>query len=301
MSKTLKNQLRSAVFGAFAERIDKHGPRRSGEDTSEKVASYSSKYQLLDRCNQFTAWMKAEHPDIRKISDVQSRHIQEFLDTKAGEGVSQKTLDTYRTDLTKVGKLSGEDWSVDRVVADHKGGAADRGAGSVISNEDFGKLLDYCKEHPSKSALAIRLEAQIGVRVSDIAYGVRIEQKPIGNYHLLHIRCKNGKYCDRKVTPEVEIIIQECYKKRIISSENNKINFPKDATINTYLRRTEDKLGIERHSFHDLRRRIAQDKYDDCRHSGLTRSESLKAVSLWLNHGENREGMLLKSYISNAW
>ena len=244
--------------------------------------------------------MKDNHPDIRKPSDVRPEHVEEFLDTKATEGCSQKTIDTYRTDMKKIGKLAGEDWSCDRVVADRKGGAKDRGANSVISNEDFGKLLDYCREHPSKSALAIRLEKEVGIRVADMSYGVRIVNQMVGNY-ILRIRCKNGKICERMITLEIEKILEECKEKGIINSENGRINFPKDSSINTYLRRTEDKLGIERHSFHDLRRRIAQDKYDDCRYSGLTRSESLKAVSLWLNHGENREGMLLKSYISNAW
>ena len=139
----------------------------------------------------------------------------------------------------------------------------------------------------------IRLEKLIGIRVSDMAYGITIEADR------LCIKSKNGKICYRDITPQIsDLLRSESYQKMIVG---DKFVPPKSSSINTYLRRLEDRLGLERHSFHDIRRRIAQDNYDQYRHSGLTREEALSKVSIWLNHGEKREAMLLRSYISNAW
>ena len=85
------------------------------------------------------------------------------------------------------------------------------------------------------------------------------------------------------ITPEIRNILESESCRKLI--DGDRIRFPKDGSINKYLLRTERKLGLEEHSFHDIRRRIAQDKYDEFRTSGMSRSDSLRAVSAWLNHG----------------
>ena len=101
------------------------------------------------------------------------------------------------------------------------------------------------------------------------------------------------------ITPEIRKILESESCRKLI--DGDRIRFPKDGSINKYLLRTERKLGVEEHSFHDIRRRIAQDKYDEFRTSGMSRSDSLRAVSAWLNHGPDRQKMLLESYIADPW
>lgn len=101
------------------------------------------------------------------------------------------------------------------------------------------------------------------------------------------------------ITPEIRNILESESCRKLI--DGDRIRFPKDGSINKYLLRTERKLGLEEHSFHDIRRRIAQEKYDEFRTSGMSRSDSLRAVSAWLNHGPDRQKMLLESYIANPW
>lgn len=300
MSKTLKNQLRSCVFFAFRERYDKHAAKKHGENTMGTVASYSTKDDLLDKTNQFCKWMKKKYPEIRNPQDISKRHIREFLDSGADRW-TQKSLEDYKTALKKLGILAGQDWACEKVIVNRKGGDPNRGADDIISHEDYRTLLRYCEQHPSGSALAIRLERHIGVRVADVCYGVQMRRKEDGQ-KILHIKCKHGKNCDRIVTPEMEEIIALCRKRGIIS-QDGAWKFPKDGSVNRYLNRTEDKLGLKRHSFHSIRRLVAQDKYDLYRtEGGMIRSEALDAVSVWLNHGDDRNPrMILKSYIANAW
>lgn len=285
--QNLRTQLRTAVFTAFTEHTDKRTLRR--DEKKGKVFSYGSKYQLLDRASDFGHF--AAGMGIRQISELTPAIATAYLDSKA-KTCTQTTVDEYRSELRKLGALCGVDLACDRVLADRPADQH-RGAQSVISKEDFNALLRYAEEHPSGSGVCILLESEIGVRVSDMAYGIQITGDK------LHIRCKNGKYLDRPITSRVrEIMDSEAFQRLI---DGDKVRAPKDNSINKYILRTERKLGLEEHSFHDLRRRIAQDRYDMLRLSGIGRSDALKAVSLWLNHGEGREKMVLKSYIADAW
>lgn len=284
--KNLRHVLRSAVMNSFRENMDKKDLKRKGE-AAGKVFSHGSKFALLDRINDFCKTLPAG----MKLEDIEKSHVLAYLDYKA-KTCTQKTVDEYRSDLKRIGLCAGVDLSCGRVYANKKE-SEHRGAQAVISKEDFAQILEYCKEHPSGSATAILLEAEIGVRVSDAVYGIHLTSSE------LRIRAKNGKWMNRPITPEIRRIIDsETFKACLVG---DKWYGPKDASVNKYLRRLQEKLGLEYHSFHDIRRRIAQDKYDELRNSGLSRTETLSKVSIWLNHGPNREKMLLKSYIANAW
>ena len=288
MSRNLRQQARGIIFAAFRENTDKHAMKADGKG-ERIIFSYTSRNHLLDVINNFCNTVK----DIpRNPPELTSRHVRIFLDQKALEGCSQKTLDTYRSDLIKFGKLMGKDLDPGRVLAQAYR-VTHRGAGDMISHDDLSKIIAYTRSHPSRSGACIQLEKLLGIRVGDMAYGMQID----GGY--LKIRCKNGKVLFRPITDEVRTLLSSPEFHSMIR-EDGRIITPKDNSINTYLRRVEDKLGIERHSFHSIRRRIAQDQYNYYRELGYTRTESLSKVSVWLNHGKNREKMLLKSYIRDA-
>lgn len=293
--ENLEQQMRSAVFGAFREGMDKRSAKMQGADQMEKkIYSYASRNQLLDRIHDFVGTMKDDlrQEGIRKREELRPEHVEKYLEIKATT-CSQNTINEYASELKKIGRLIGIDLQVEPVIAIRKKSDS-RGAESVMSREDLGKILEYAREHPdSGSSVAIRLEALIGVRVGDLAYGIRIDQGK------LRIKSKNGKWCERMITPEIRKILESESCRKLI--DGDRIRFPKDGSINKYLLRTERKLGLEEHSFHDIRRRIAQDKYDEFRTSGMSRSDSLRAVSAWLNHGPDRQKMLLESYIADPW
>lgn len=59
----------------------------------------------------------------------------------------------------------------------------------------------------------------------------------------------------------------------------------------------QDQLGLERYSNHDIRRLIAQEKYDSFRESEMSIKEAANETSKWLSHRDDRLNMLEKSYI----
>lgn len=288
--KNLRQEMRTCVFNAFQEGRKKRETRDT-EHGMEYIYSYSRRNVLLDRIEDFSKMCKTW--GVNRLADVRPEHVQCYMDLKAYR-CSQSTLNEYMSQFRSLGRICHVDMSCAKVYAQRENDSA-RGAKAVISRTDFAQILNYCREHPSKSGVCIMLEKEIGVRVSDIAYGIKVDEQA----QKLHIRCKNGKWCDRQITPAIrDIMALKPFQEALVG---DKFRAVKDNSINKQLHRIEDKLGLEHHSFHDIRRRVAQDKYDELRSSGMSRTECLTAVSLWLNHGRNREEMMLKSYIADAW
>ena len=291
MRKNLRHDLRTIVMDNFKEGQKKYDIKHEKRETIG-VWSYGTRADLLDKINTFSEWCKDE--GITKIERVDRELITRFLEKKSNEGCTDRTVEAYRSALRRIGMMAGEDWGTEKVVSRGRAKAADRGAGSVISKNDYDKLLDYCRENPSKSSVCVLLEREIGVRAGDLAYGIKIENNE------LKINSKNGRICTREITPEISRIINSDLFKGMVD-EQGRVHAPKDNSLNKFLSRTEDRLGIERHSFHDLRRYRAQEKYDEYRNSGSDRTQALNKVGEWLNHGNKRATMVLESYIGNAW
>ena len=290
MAKNLRHEIRQDIFNAFKEGMNKHEIKQT-ERERVGVWSYGTRADLLDKANVFCEFLKEEH--VRTRDQITREHVTKFLEQKAHEGCTQRTVDAYRSAIGRIGELSGRDWHADSVTA-VRSHARDRGADDVMSRADFDKICEYARDNPSRSGVCVLLEREIGVRVGDLAYGYR----EVGDH--LEINSKNGRICIREITPLLREVMQSD-KYRSMLDEKGHLHAPLDNSINKYLRETEARLCLEHHSFHAMRRCVAQEKYDELRNSGLRRDEALGKVGEWLNHGEHREQMVLESYIANAW
>lgn len=288
MGKNIRHIMRATVMNNFRENRDKRAEKMENRGTVG-VWSYGTRADLLDKTNAFCAYLSAR--GINRPHDVDKDVIHDFLEQKAIDGCTQRTVDAYRSAIGRIGDLMGRDWHADNVLAlkTHKR-ASDRGAEDVMSKEDRDKICDYCERNPSGSANAILLEREIGIRVSDMAYGA------YDRGDRLEIHGKGGRICTREVTPRIREIVD-----RMETMEDGRLTLPKDASINRYLNRVEDRLELERHSFHSMRRCSAQEKYDEFRNNGMERLEALNAVGQWLSHGALRADMVLESYVGRAW
>lgn len=289
MGRNLRSELREEVFNAFQEGASKREYKRAGIEG--RIYSYGSRNAMLDTVTDFAKYVKSEYGSNIKKDQVDKGMVIAYLDSKS-HSCTQATVDEYRSRLSRLGLMMGKDLKVDRVLADRKVDMH-RGAQSTISRKDLDKILTYTQNHPSLSGICIQLECELGIRVSEMAYGIKIMPQK------LEIQGKNGKMCYRDITPRVRAIIDSRAFQEALTP-NGKFKAVKDNSINKYLSRVESKLGLDAHSFHDIRRRVAQEKYDEFRRD-MSRSEAIDAVSEWLNHGKGRAALVLRSYVSNAW
>lgn len=118
-------------------------------------------------------------------------------------------------------------------------------------------------------------------------------------------------HCDPIHCEDMDIIELSIYFQKAKKTIYNEINKNRKDLEKYIIGKKPIKLSEEGVRWMELnlyRKRYKKDLYlykrvmqDRKRESVGSRSEALSQVSIWLNHGPNREKMVLQSYISNAW
>lgn len=301
--KSIKCQFQYAINQNFRESMSKHSIKQ--QDTSHtNIYSYSEKFRLLDIASDFSKFLKQNYKDVRYIRDIKENHIQDFLNNK--KDCTQNTINSYIQSLKKLERVSNRCYGLSKdnmsqVIAPYMLRKSDvtRGATHPITKQDYEKILTYCLNNPCKSANAILLDytcyGSHAMRVEELS---RIKLENINEQgQILITNAKGGK------SYQVQCANVE-FLKGVINNRydiDNKFLFAlKGASINKFLYRTCEKLGIEKYSFHDIRRHHAQEYFDYLRQQGYTTKDALLYTSQYLSHNSPRERMMTQSYI-NIW
>lgn len=300
-NRNINGQITYAINKCFKEGIDKRAYKiQEGRLMGDKIFSYAEKYRLKDMAKSLQKFLRDNGRDVKYVKDIQAEDIQGYLESAKERGCTQNTIDTYANSLFKIQEAINAtynvrtDWrSKISIPVAEKAHNGNRGVNSVITRENYNKILDYAEKNISQSGYAVRLQDFLGVRVEEVA---RISKKNINleNRTIKLTNTKGGKPLTRYIPEDKVEVIKEVlehnyHRERLLSIKGD--------SINRYLNRIEDKLGIERHSNHDIRRLIAQEKYDSYRENGLSIKEAANKTSEWLSHGDNRTELLEKSYI----
>jgi len=307
MGRNINSQFHYVINDNFSESVDKHSYKnQNGREATEKIFSYDTKFNALDVAKNFSNYMKENFTDVKQIKDIKGEHIQGFLNYRAST-CQDSALKNYTKMMEKLELAAEKTFGIDlkwkgefttpistKNVDDIN---SKRGAEAVISRGDLNTIVAYAVEHRCQSGDVVRLQEHIGVRVNELVT-IKMANINLEKGTLLLENCKGGKDLIRQITPECREVIRD-----IISQNYGKDNLftIKPASVNDYLDKLEKRLGLDHHSNHDIRRCVAQEKYDTYRKEGKGIKESLSEVSLWLNHGKERDEMMAKSYISNIW
>ncbi|MEG1132393.1 MAG: hypothetical protein RSD22_09745 [Romboutsia sp.] len=300
-NRSISGQVTYAINKCFKEGIDKRAYKSSnGIEMGDKIFSYSEKFRLKSMAKSLQNYLKENDIKVKYIKYIKPEHIQGYLENAKANGCTQNTLDTYASSFFKIQnivnstygvKLSWRNEIVIPKAIRHKSNK--RGVESVISRSDYNKILKYAEENVSESGYAVRLQDFLGVRVEEVA---RISKNNISlvarTINLTNT--KGGRELIREIPGDKVCLVKEILDKNY--NEERLLSIKGDS-INRYLNRVEDKLNIERHSNHDIRRLIAQEKYDSYRLGGMSIKEADSEVSKWLNHNDDRTSLLEKSYI----
>jgi len=281
--------------------MDKHSIKK--QDTSHtNIYSYAEKFRLLDVSNDLGKFLKANYSDVKFVRDIQANHIQAFLNSKSH--CTQNTINSYMQSLKKLERISNKCFgltksNMDKVVVPQVLRKSDvtRGATHPITTRDYEKILTYCIENPSKSSGALLLDYTCchshAMRVEELA---RIKLENINEQGTILItNAKGGKSYEIQCSNLYFLngIIERGY------DANGKFLFDLNGnSINRYLQRTCQKLGIEKYSFHDIRRYHAQCYFDNLRGQGYSSKDALLFTSQYLSHNTPREKMMTQSYIT---
>ena len=299
--RNLFGQMTYAINKNFTERVDKRAFKKAnGGGMGSKIFSYGEKYRLKQLAKSFQIYAKENELNIKLVKDIRPENIQDFLEKVKEHGCTQNTINSYANSLFKIQNTINVTYNLNlkwreeiAIPQVEKKSSSARGVDSVISRENYNKILNYARENESQSGLALQMQNWLGVRVEEIA---RIKKEFINlkEKTITFKNTKGGKKLIRDI-PEDKIdfvksvIDHNFHQDRLFSIEGK--------SINKYLNRVQDQLGLERHSNHDIRRLIAQEKYDFFRENGMSIKEAANETGKWLNHGDDRTSMLERSYI----
>ena len=299
--RNLYGQMTYAINKNFTERVDKRAFKEAnGKGMGSKIFSYGEKYRLKQLAKSFQIYAKKNNLNVKLVKEIKAEYIQGFLEGAKERGCTQNTINSYANSLFKIQNTLNSTYNLNlkwreeiAIPQVEQKSSSTRGVDSVISREDYNKILNYAEENMSQSGLALQMQNWLGVRVEEIA---RIKKEFINLKEgtITFKNTKGGKKLIRDISANKidfvkSIIEHNFHNERLFSIEGK--------SINKYLNRVQDQLGLERHSNHDIRRLIAQEKYDSFREKGMSIKEAANETGKWLSHGDDRLNMLERSYI----
>lgn len=310
MARSLKSQVIHAISTSFygdQERgisggfgTSKHSDKISNQKAG-KIYSYDCYNNRQDVAKEFCSWMKNEHPEIRRASDLTERHATEFLAKKSRE-VSTNTITNIRSQLKGIAgainhTYQSADVSLDTPVMS---GTTDRNVKTVsMVKSDYVKLVDSYKDTYASGAVGARVIYSSGLRASEVCTlkGSDITVKDgVATVHV--INGKGGRMRDVVITDKERVdtlkdISEHFGENRVceIKSQSLEIN------ISRHLNSIETDQEYKYNSCHSIRKEYAQDIYDQHKESGCSPSEAWGRTCESLGHSADRQA-LFNTYIS---
>ena len=308
MGRNLRGQFNYAINKSFEDGhgTSKHSDKRNGVQDGSKIYSYSTRNQRLDVSNQFASWMKDNHSEVKKATQVNSSHVQGFLLDKS-KNCSNETLNQYRSQLLGLGKNINRifNGNVDLSCSKVSGNQSKSIRVNPMLKKDFNRLKESYKPYTT-GFNALTITSAGGCRVSELS---KLKNKDITigkDREVATIFVKDGKGGrDRTiiVTDKDRIKELEDLKNNLGGSEE-RVCPCQTGSLMKNLDRHMKQVGIkscyQNQGFHSIRKMYAQNEYDAYR-SSHTRQESLDYVSRQLGHGSDRDLKTLQRYITNIY
>lgn len=313
MARNLKYQFKYAIEQSCRIGADKHSMKHNKAENGNKgskTVSFSDRKNLIDTSANFANWMKENYSDVKELKDVNSNHVQKFLDEKAKTCTSE-TIGQYQSRFSKLEKLVNNTYTNANVnysntVKPSATNNTEKLRSKSMSDSDYNKLNNHMSNNcrSDNGAKAIQLSYHAGLRVSECAKlqqrDIKISENGTATVHVadskgcrsrdVHITNKDSV----QALTQIRDSVQNPYDRVIpIQAES----------INKAINRAMDRCNMQEYkahktSVHSMRKAFAQREYDRYKDEGLEPKQAWDKVSEELGHGKNRDD-LYKAYIEN--
>lgn len=313
MARNLKYQFKYAIEQSFKPGASKHSHKNNKAENGSRgttTFSYSDRKNLIDVSANFSNWMRENYFDIKELKDINSNHVQEFLDQKA-QTCTSATVEQYQSKFSKLEKLVNDTYinanvSYTNTVTPVATNNTEKLRTKSMSENDYNKLYSHMSNNcrSDNGAKALQLGYHAGLRVSECA---KLQQRDIKIN-------SNGtatiSVVDGKGSRDRYIYITNKESVEVLSNIRDSVYNPTDrivpiqaSSINKSINRAMDKCNMKEYKLHDtsvhsLRKAFAQREYDRYKEEGMVPKQAWDKVSEELGHGRNRDD-LYKSYILN--
>lgn len=292
MARNIKYQFKNIIDRHFVEGMDKHSLKASGEMTGDRIFSYADRKNLIDLSSNFSNFMKENYPEVKLLKDIDSNHVQAFLNSKCSE-CSQQTLSQYQSRFRKLERLANSTYHIEvdyhntTVPLSLKNGGA-KIRNILLSDTDYTKMLSTTNNNLRNALL---LSKHFGLRAAECSKLKYSDVKENG-IQIIDSKGKRSRFVPVENRKQKEVLkqFQQIKEGRVCPVQTGSLQqaFNRQAK--------KQSICIDNGAFHTLRKSYATEKYQEYRQSGLSVQQSLDKVSQNLGHGSNRND-LMKEYI----
>lgn len=303
-SRSIKQQLYYAVNQNFKEGMDKYSLKKDRKMNGTRIFSYADRKNLVDFTANFANWLSQNHREVRLAVDINSKHVQEFLNDKA-KTCSKATVEQYMSKANKMQNLINITYRTNSKL-DIKLPSSIKEKYILRDKQMTVEHYELLEKNINENGLkSIECARNFGLRVSEIA---KLEKRDIKLEEGI-IRVVDSK---GKKTRDVDIVTEEQMKiaRKLfnsVTSQRDRIVKIRENSINQALKRAMEKAEIKEEykvaGIHSIRKLYAQETYDRLRSEGLSKKQAKEEVSEQLGHSRERgnDDNLIRIYIKNTW
>lgn len=272
MLRSIKQQLNRALSEHSRSGHSKRADRKAGVNT--ELYSYSqSQYKDLKAFNsQFGAWMATAHPDVKRVKDIKTEHLQGFL----AAHLSTWNAQTYNKMLSLAAKssrmaantfhISSDSWDKGIVRMDKSQFEKDRTV--CVTAKELAAIRSDAKTATGEGIKAAVFGSYFGLRSGSIPY---IQVEDLHTDHI-HIRQdKGGRPRDIPIrTREQKAAVQAALRHAETHqrSGSDTVFGCKSAAITKAVSRSCSKHGLQtikdsRSGQHAMRKSYARMRYEE--------------------------------------
>lgn len=312
MGRSLKSQIVHACSASFygdAEQgikggygVSKHIDKRSGQKAG-KIYSYNTYNNRQDVAKSFADFMKENHPEVRRASDLNERHASEFIAKKSNE-VNTNTLNYLRSELKGIAESINHtykscDISLNTPIL---AGNSNKNVKTVsMLKEDYTKLVNSYNTQFDTGAVGAQVIYASGLRSHEVCKLKGTDIKIADGKAVVHVESgKGGRSRDVIVRdPErvsiLETISNHFKESRVCDIKSSSL----ESNISRHLKQIDTSQDYKYNICHSIRKEYAQDSYDQLKEEGKSVSEAWGTVCENLGHSADRQA-LFNTYISKS-
>ena len=313
MARNLKYQFKYAIEQSCRMGADKHSMKNNKAENGNKgsrTLSYSDRKNLIDVSSNFANWMRENNPEVKELKDINSNHVQEFLNQKA-QTCTSATINQYQSKFAKLEKVVNDTYtkanvSYTNTVTPTSSNNTEKLRSKSMTDSDYNKLNNYATNNcrSDNCAKAIQLGYHAGLRVSEISKlqkrDIKINSDSSATVHIAN--SKGARDRDIHITNKDSVQALTQIRDSVVNPYDRVVPIQSES-INRAINRAMDRCNMQEYkahktSVHSLRKSFAQREYDKYKDEGLEPKQAWDRVSEELGHGKNRDD-LYKAYIEN--
>ena len=302
MARNLRQQLLYCIYQCDHRGTSKRADRRNKVDMKGRLYSTQRIKDLKNTAKSLAKFMKAVYPGIKLVYQIRSEHVQDYLNSKAGDW-SERTESEVISRLVRLNEITNyvygihQEWNLKK----SKRTNAKKIRDMAMTREDFNKINAELQRSNSEAKYTTEITARTGARVAEVA-GLRVSGINTDDW-LLEIRegAKNGNHRDVPIREPDREYFGKLKKEMTARGRIYVTNGVKPQSLDKKIRRTMKELNLAdkypKATDHTIRKMYAIERMEEELEKCANPMMAWEIVQEELGHGDEFRQALYDTYV----